>query len=162
VDPTSLSELGGDTMASYDIRGDAERAALAREGPYSGLRGEGLLGFAGLMLALAGLFNLIEGLLAIGDSRVFVADSTFVFSDLNRWGWIVLLLGVLQLLAAGGIASGSEWARWFGIAVASLNLIGQLFFMSAYPLWGVTMVAIDIVIIYALAMYAGKRSRPAV
>ena len=148
-------------MASYDIRADAERAALAGEGPYAGLRGAGLLGFAGLMLAIAGAFNVIEGMLAIGDSRVWVADSVFVFSDLNSWGWIILLLGVAQLLAAMGIASGSELARWFGIAAASLNLLGQLFFMSAYPLWGVTMIAIDIVIIYALAMYGGRRSRPA-
>jgi hypothetical protein len=146
---------------SHDIRADAERAALAQEGPYSGLQGAGLLGFAGLMLAIAGTFNVIEGILAIGDSRVWVADSVFVFSDLNAWGWIILLLGVAQLLAAMGIASGSELARWFGITAAGLNLLGQLFFMSAYPLWGVIMIAIDIVIIYALAMYGGRSSRPA-
>ena len=113
--------------------------------------------FAAAMLGLAGLFNLIEGTLAIAESRVYVADSTFVFSDLNTWGWIVLILGVLQLLAAFSVATGSEWARWFGIGVAGLNAIGQLMFLPAYPLWSVSMFAVDIVIIYALAVYGGSR-----
>jgi hypothetical protein len=140
---------------------DPERTLLASEGRYAGVRGAGLLGFAGLMLAIAGTFNVLEGILAIADSRVYVADSVFVFSDLKTWGWIILLLGVAQLLAAMGVASGSELARWFGIGAASLNLIGQLLFLSAYPLWGITMIAIDIVIVYALAMYGGRRSSPA-
>jgi hypothetical protein len=126
-------------------------------GFYEAPKGEGWVVFAAAMLGLVGLFNLIEGTLAIAESRVYVADSTFVFSDLNSWGWIVLILGVLQLLAAFSVATGSEWARWFGIGVAGLNAIGQLMFLPAYPLWSVSMFAVDIVIIYALAVYGGSR-----
>ena len=146
-------------MTSQDIRADAERTAHSRATGYEDIPGTGLVGFAALMLGLAGAWNVVEGMLAIGDSRVYVDDSVFVFSDLNTWGWIVLLLGTGQLLASFALLSGSEWGRWFGIAVAFLNAMGQLLFMPAYPLWAVTMLAVDIVIIYALAMYGGKRLR---
>ena len=147
-------------MASQDIRGDAQRAARAGEPYYSETQGAGLVSFAVIMLGLAGTFNVIEGLLAIGDSRVYVADTTFVFSDLNSWGWIITLLGALQLVAAFTILNGSEFGRWLGVGAAFVNAIGQLFFMPAFPLWSVTMFAIDLIIIYALVAYAGKQLRP--
>jgi hypothetical protein len=123
--------------------------------------GAGWVVFAAFMLGLAGTWNVIQGILAIGDSRVYVGESVFVFSNLNTWGWIVLVLGVLQLFAAFAIASGSQTARWFGITCAGVNAIGQLFFIPAYPFWALTMFAVDILIIYALAVYAGPRLRSA-
>jgi hypothetical protein len=121
--------------------------------------GDGWIVFAASMLGLAGTFNALQGILAIGDSRVFVGETTFVFSNLNTWGWIVLLLGVAQLLAAFAVVSGSEFARWFGIACAGVNAIGQLFWISAYPFWALAIFAVDILIIYALAVYGGSRLR---
>lgn len=119
--------------------------------------GSGLLLFAVVMMALAGTWAIIEGIAAIADSRVFVANSVFVFSNLNTWGWIVLGLGALLLVSAFTLFSGSQLARWFGIVAASLNGIGQLLFIQAYPLWSMAMFAADIVIIYALAVYAGPK-----
>ena len=127
--------------------------------PYDTTEGAGWIIFAASLLGLAGAWNVIQGILAIGDSRVYVGESTFVFSNLNTWGWIVLVLGVLQLLAAFAIVGGSEWARWFGIACASVNALGQLLFLPAYPFWALAMFAIDILIIYALAVYGGKKLR---
>jgi hypothetical protein len=121
--------------------------------------GTGLLIFAMTMMAVVGIWAVIEGIAAIADSRVFVANSLFVFSDLNTWGWIVLGLGALLLLSAFTLLSGSQFARWFGMFAAGLNAIGQLFFIQAYPLWSVAMFAADIVIIYALAVYAGPKLR---
>jgi hypothetical protein len=96
-------------------------------------------------------------MLAIGKSKVFVADAEYIFSDLRTWGWIILFLGILQLAAAFMLASGSEFARWFGIGVAGLNAIGQLYYVPAQPWWAMAMFAVDILIIYGLAVYAGKR-----
>ncbi len=92
---------------------------------------------------------------------MYVGHTTFVFSGLSTWGWIVMILGVLQLLAAFALVGGSELARWFGIAVAGLNAIGQLFFIAAYPWWAISMFTIDLLIIYALAVYGGARLRQA-
>jgi hypothetical protein len=128
---------------------------------YEGIRGGGWIVFAASMLGLAGTWNTIQGILAIADSRVYVAEQTFIFSDLNTWGWIVLVLGVLQLFAAFAILGGSELARWFGIGCAGVNAIGQLAFLPAYPFWALTMFAVDILIIYALAVYGGSRLREA-
>jgi hypothetical protein len=127
--------------------------------PYDTTVGAGWIVFAASMLGLAGTWNTIQGILAIGDSRVYVGETTFVFSDLNTWGWIILVLGVAQLLAAFAIVSGSEFARWFGIACAAVNAIGQLFFISAFPFWAIAIFALDILIIYALAVYGGSRLR---
>jgi hypothetical protein len=126
---------------------------------YEGIKGGGWIVFAASMLGLAGSWNTIQGILAIADSRVYVADSTFIFSNLNTWGWIVLVLGVLQLFAAFAVVGGSEMARWFGIGCAGVNAIGQLAFLPAFPLWAMTMFAVDILIIYALAVYGGSRLR---
>jgi hypothetical protein len=121
--------------------------------------GAGLLTFAVAMMAFAGTWAIIEGIAAIADSRIFVANSVFIFSNLNTWGWIMLGLGGLLLVAAITVFVGSQFARWFGIFAASVNGIGQLFFIQAYPLWSMAMFAADIIIIYALAMYAGPKLR---
>jgi hypothetical protein len=119
--------------------------------------GSGLLIFAVAMMAFAGIWAIFEGIAAIAGSRVFVADAVFVFSNLNNWGWVVLGLGALLLLSAFTLFTGSQFARWFGITAAGMNAAGQLFFLQAYPLWSVCMFAADIIIIYALATYAGPR-----
>lgn len=140
-------------MAS-DIRASDYQAAQSYAGEEPGA---GWVAFAAVMLGLAGAWNFLEGLLAVGTSRVYVDDAVFVFSDLNTWGWIIMILGAAQLLAAFFVVSGSEYARWFGIGAAFVNSIGQLYFLPAYPLWAITMFAVDLIIIYALAVYGGKR-----
>jgi hypothetical protein len=129
------------------------------EGDY--VAGAGWVGFAAILLGFAGIWNTIQGMLAIGSSRVYVGEQHFVFSDLNTWGWIILALGVLQLIASFAIVSGSEWARWFGIIVAGVNAFGQLHFVSANPFWAISLFAVDILIIYGLAVYGGKRLKEA-
>jgi hypothetical protein len=140
-------------VASYEgsrVAGDAYPDAA---------RGAGWLTFASIMLLIAGIWNVIEGLLAIGSSRVFVNDEVFVVSDLKTWGWIVTLLGVLQLTAAWAVMSGRSYGRWFGIAVAGINAIGQLLFLPAYPLWCMAMFAVDVLIVYGLAVYGPRGGR---
>jgi hypothetical protein len=129
---------------------------------YGEPRGLGWITFAAVMLGLAGTWNFVDGILAISSSHVYTANATYVFSDLNTWGWIVLVLGVLEGLAALSILSGSEFARWFGISAAGLNAIGQLMFIPAYPWWGLAMFSVDLLIIYALAVYGGRRLKGAV
>lgn len=122
-------------------------------------KGIGWVMFSAVMLGFVGVWGIVEGILAIASSKVYVANATFVFSDLNTWGWIVLGLGVLCVLAAFALMTGSELARWFGVAVAATNAVGQLFFVDAYPWWSMAMFAIDILVIYGLVAYAGARLR---
>jgi hypothetical protein len=121
--------------------------------------GTGWVLFAAIILGLAGTWNFIAGIMAIGSAHIYVGNAHYVFSDLKTWGWIIMILGILQLVAAFAIVSGSEWARWFGIASASLNAIGQLMFINANPWWAITMFTLDILVIYGLAAYGGSRLR---
>jgi hypothetical protein len=121
--------------------------------------GGGWLMFATVMLGLAGIWNVFDGILAISSSRVYAGHETLIFSDLNTWGWIVVILGLGQVIAAMALFGGSEFARWFGVGVAGLNAFGQLMFVPAYPVWAIAMFAVDVLIIYGLVAYGGHRLR---
>ena len=119
-------------------------------------RGFGWLAFAGYVLIIAGVFSMIDGIVALANASFFTANAHFVFSDLRTWGWIILALGILETLAGFGVFTGSQLARWFGIAIASLSAIGQLMFAQAYPLWSLIIIGVDIMVIYGLAVYGGR------
>jgi uncharacterized membrane protein HdeD (DUF308 family) len=107
--------------------------------------------FAGILLIVAGILNIIYGIAAIGDSKFFTADATYILSGLHTWGWILLILGVLEMVAAFSLWAGNEFGRWFGIFVASLNAIGALLSIPAYPFWSLAIFALAIIIVYKLA-----------
>jgi hypothetical protein len=125
---------------------------------YEDVAGSGWLTFAASMLGLVGILSVIDGIVALSKARFYVAGATYVFSDLRTWGWITLILGIVCILAAGGVLAGSQWARWFGMFAAGLNLIAQFGFVQAYPFWTLIIIAIDILVIYALAVYGGRRT----
>jgi len=117
----------------------------------------GLVVFATVLLVVLGCFNLIYGLAAVANSHVFIANAHYVFGGLRTWGWITFILGVLQLAAAPGVLFGNQLARWFGVAVIGLNAIDQMFFIPAYPLWSVTIIAVDVVALYGLCTYGSRQ-----
>ncbi len=130
--------------SSYDRPGEGEPS------------GAGWVMFAGIMLLVVGVLNVIYGIAAVGDSKFFVHETQYIISGLNTWGWITIILGALEILAAFSIWSGGGFGRWFGIIVASLSAIGALLSMPAYPFWSLAVFAIDILIIYGLAAYGGR------
>jgi hypothetical protein len=119
-------------------------------------QGVGLVLFASVLLVILGCFNLIYGIAAIANSHVFVANAHYVFGNLRAWGWITLIIGVLQLLAAGGVLAGNQWARWFGVVVLGLNAIDMMFFIPAYPFWALMIIAVDVVALYGLCAYGSR------
>jgi len=119
-------------------------------------RGYGLVLFASILLLVVGCFNLIQGIAAIANSHVFVANAHYVVGNLRSWGWITLILGLLQLLAAAGVLAGNRLARWFAVAVLALNAIDQMFFIPAYPFWALTIIAMDVVALYGLCAYGSR------
>ena len=120
--------------------------------------GSGWVLFAGIMIVTVGILNLIYGIAAIGDSSFFVAGQKFILSGLNTWGWVMLILGVGQILAAFSIWAGNSFGRWFGIACAVLNAIAALLAIPAYPFWSLVVIGIDILVIYGLAAYGGDKA----
>jgi hypothetical protein len=116
-------------------------------------RGSGWITFAGVVIIMVAILNIIDGIAAISRSAFFTDNARYVVSDLRTWGWVVLALGALQMLVGFGIWAGNQLARWAGIAVVSLNAIAQLMFMPAYPFWSLTIFAVDILVLYALAAH---------
>ena len=107
--------------------------------------------FAGILLGISGILNVIWGIAAISESHFFVLNTHYILSDLKTWGWITLILGVAQGLAAFSLFAGGSYGRWFGVATAAVMAIISLFDIPAYPFWSLCVFALSIVILYQLA-----------
>ena len=118
--------------------------------------GDGWITFAMVMIGLAGAVNVLDGIVGLTRSQFYAENAVFVFSDLKTWAWIVLILGALQLLAVAALGKGRQWARWFAIAVAAVNAVGQLAWVPAYPVIALAIFAVDILIIYGLTVYGDR------
>jgi hypothetical protein len=121
-------------------------------------QGYGLILFASVLLVVVGFFNMIYGIAAIANSHVFVANAHYVFANLRTWGWITLIISILQLIAAAGILAGNQLARWFAVAVVGLNAIDMMFFIPAYPFWALAIIAMDVVALYGLCAYGSREN----
>jgi hypothetical protein len=113
----------------------------------------GWIAFAAILLLVIGSIDFMQGLIALFEDEYFVVTgSGFLVVDLTAWGWVMLIWGVLLVLAGLGLASAQGWARWFAIVVVCVNIIAQLGFLgnSQYPLWSLTVMALNIVVLYAL------------
>lgn len=118
--------------------------------------GIGWVVFAGVLLMILGTVNVIEGIAAIGNANFFVHNTNYVFGTLSTWGWIALCLGCVQLAAGLAVFVKNQLARWVGVASLGLNAIAQLLIMPAYPFWGLSLFAVDVLAMYGLIAH-GKR-----
>jgi hypothetical protein len=110
----------------------------------------GLVTFGGIMLLVAGAFNLIDGIVALVNDDYFVADE-LLFGDLTAWGVWWLVAGAAQVGTGFAILRRSVWGIIFGITIAGVNALTQLMFIGAYPAWSIAAIVVDGLIIYALA-----------
>jgi hypothetical protein len=118
--------------------------------------GSGWVAFAGILLLILGVLNTIEGIAAIGNAHFFVADAHYIAGSLNTWGWVVLCIGVIQLLVGFGVFARNQFSRWVGVIILGLNAIAQLMMIPAYPFWSLTLFAVGIVAMFGLIAY-GER-----
>ncbi len=118
--------------------------------------GRGWVLFAGIILAIVGVVNIGYGIAAIDESTFYVQGVEFVFGSLQLWGWFLLVIGVVQICVSVGIVRETEWGRWLGILSASINGMLQFFVMPAYPLYGVMILMIDVIVVFGLLTYGGR------
>ncbi len=121
-----------------------------------GERGYGWVSFAGVLLLILGTLNIIEGVAAIGNAHFFVANTHYIVGDLNAWGWVVLCIGVIELLVGLGVFFKNQLSRWVGVIILGLNAIAQLLMIPAYPFWSLSIFALNVLAVYGLVAY-GKR-----
>lgn len=117
------------------------------------MRGAGSALFVAILLTVAGALNIIYGIAAISDSNFFVNDTQFVFSSLHTWGWITLIIGVIQLTAGISLFSGGVYGRLIGLVAATLGAIEALLNVGgAHPWWSLGVFAICLIVIHGLAV----------
>jgi hypothetical protein len=115
------------------------------------------LDFAALLLFLVGFFNVIDGIAAIRDSKYVVNE--VLFSNLHAWGWFFLIWGIIQLFAAFSVYRGASWGIVAGIVTAFFNAIAHLSAAQTSPVWSITIVVLDVLIMYGLVANTGRRAR---
>ena len=117
------------------------------------MRGVGSALFVGILLMVAGILNIIYGIAAVGDANFYVNDTQFVFSNLHAWGWITIILGVIQLTASFSLFAGNAYGRVVGIVAASFGAIGALLNVGgAHPWWSLGVFAVCLICIHGLAV----------
>jgi hypothetical protein len=116
----------------------------------------GLLVFGAVLLLVLGAYNCLHGLSAIFRPAILVVHNTYVFGTLAAWGWSLLALGILQILAGVGVLARNQLARWFGVAVIALNMFAQIVFLPFYPAWSLLIIAVDVVALFGLTVYGGR------
>ncbi|KPM51236.1 hypothetical protein ACG83_34350 [Frankia sp. R43] len=126
---------------------------------------DGWLIFAAVVMFIVGFHNLIYGIASLRDYVVVVDNLSsssngngVIYAGTTFWGWLWIAVGIVEMCIAFAIAAGNELARWVGIIIAALNAIGQLAFLAAFPVWSVVIIALDILVIYALATYPSRVS----
>jgi len=115
--------------------------------------------FAGVMLMIGGSLNLFYGIIAaVNDEWVVFTNRANVYLDVSEWGWVHIILGAVVFLAGIGVFSGNILARIVGVIVASISLLANFFFIPVYPLWAITVIVIDMLVIWALTAH-GREMR---
>jgi hypothetical protein len=114
----------------------------------------GLTVFAAALMMVTGIWQIFAGIAALIRDEVYVATPQYIYSfDLTGWGWFHLILGILVVATGFGVIRGQTWARVVGILLVSLSLIANFLFIPYYPVWSLTIIALDVAVIWALATY---------
>ena len=121
----------------------------------------GWAAFAGVIMIMAGIFQATAGLVALvnDDVYVVVSDQIALTLDYTQWGWVHLILGAIVAAAGFGVFSGRVWARTVGVLLAGLSALAHLLFIAAFPLWSLIVIAMDVLVIYALCVHGGELRR---
>lgn len=118
-------------------------------------KGSGWIGFAGVILIIAGFFDVISGLWAL-DNKGRVVDEILYESNLETWGWIYIVVGIVIIIAGFGVFQRAQWARWVGILAAMVGIVVEFFWMFATPGRSLVYIVIASMVIYALTVYGDK------
>jgi hypothetical protein len=125
------------------------------------VRGAGRAVFAAILLMIVGTINIIYGIGALDDARIFVNDTRFIFTNLNTMGWALIILGVVQLTGSFSLLAGNTYGRVIGIIAGTLGALGALFSIGgSNPWWSLAVFALCVWIVYGIVVF-GDDERPA-
>ena len=118
------------------------------------MRGAGRVVFAATMLLMLGVLNIIYGIGALDDANIFTNDTRYILDNLNTMGWVLLLVGAIQLIAGFSLMSGNAFGRVIGIAGGILGAMSALFSIGgAFPWWSLAMFALCIYVVHGIIVF---------
>jgi hypothetical protein len=133
---------------------EAYPSSAARPGREASGMAVGFILFAAIMMLMVGVFQALQGLIAIFENEFYVATRNYLFEfDATTWGWIHLVIGLLVAFAGWGLLSGQTWARVVGITLAALSATANFLFIPYYPFWSLLIITLDIFVIWALTAH---------
>jgi hypothetical protein len=125
------------------------------------MRGAGRVVFAATLLLILGTLNIIYGIGALDDANVFVNDQRFIFTNLNTLGWVLIVLGAIQLTAGFSLMAGNTYGRVIGIIGGSFGAIGALLSIGGnYPWWSLAIFALSVWVVHGLFIYGEDEPAP--
>jgi hypothetical protein len=130
--------------------------------PQSETWASGFAQFGAVLLIVIGAFQAAQGLVAIVRKEFFVATTNYLFQlDLTSWGWVHLVLGVVMVLTGCGVLARQTWAVVLGIVLCALSALANFAFIPYYPVWSLVIIALDVLVIWALLRYRNEAPVPA-
>jgi hypothetical protein len=119
-----------------------------------GMRGAGRVAFAAVLLVIAGTLNIIYGIGSLDDANIFVNDTRYIFTNLNTLGWVLIVLGLIQLTGGFSLGAGNTYGRVIGVIGAGLGAIGALLSIGgAYPWWSLGIFVLCVYVLHGLFVY---------
>lgn len=116
---------------------------------------------AGIFMVMVGGFHVIQGLVALVNDEFFVVGAEYIFEfDLTTWGWIHLIAGVIVALAGVALFQGAVWARTVAVILACVSMLASFLWMPYYPVWSLTIIAFDLVVIWAVTAHGRDITAP--
>jgi hypothetical protein len=150
--------LAARRLQSIAGAGRAARSGRAQKGEPQ-VRGAGRVVFAAIVLLLVGTINIIYGIGALDDANIFVNDTRFIFSNLNTLGWVLIILGIIQLTGGFSLMAGNVYGRVIGVAAGSLGAIGALLSIGGnYPWWSLAVFFLCVSVVYGIIVF-GEEDR---
>ena len=125
------------------------------------MRGTGRIVFAATLLLIVGMLNILYGIGALDDANIFVNDQRFILTNLNTLGWVLIILGVIQLAGGFSLMAGNTFGRVIGIIGGSLGAIGALLSIGgAYPWWSLAIFALCVYVVHGIIVYGEEQTAP--
>ena len=125
------------------------------------MRGAGRVVFAATLLLIAGTLNIIYGIGSLDDANIFVNDKRFIFTNLNTLGWVLIILGIVQLAGGFSLMAGSTFGRVIGIVGGSLGAIGALLSIGgSYPWWSLAIFFLCVYVVHGILVYGEEERAP--
>jgi hypothetical protein len=144
-----------DMTDTSHTRSDSTSADYASGGTGEVTGWAGWVGFAGIMLIMLGIFQAIEGFVAIFDNGYYLVrpNGLVVNVDYTAWGWLHLIIGLIAVAVGIGLMTGNMAGRIVGVIIAVISATLNLLFIAAYPVWSTIIIAVDVIVIYAIVVH---------